>query len=461
MYTRFGAQALTTTVSLVVALCASFVTPGAGRAAEEPVELIAAVVGREVILLSEIDEFVGLHLFQQGIDAATLTEAQISDLRCAVLTNMVDDRLLVERAKAESLVVSPQAVEESVRDQITALRRSFPSPAAFDEALAAQGTSERELRNTYREQMRRMHLKEELQRNLAQTTTVTFHEIEQFYAENRDSLPDVPASVTIASISRVARAGDSSLVVARARIEQAEERIRNGESFASVAAALSQDYSNAQYGGDLGWFARGMMVPEFEAAAFTLDSGEVSGPILTEYGYHLIQNLGFRGDEVHACHILAKASPTPEDREATADTMWSVYERLREGRDFGRMAREYSMDPEVRQTGGRIGPISPDDLPPVFARVVSSLGNGEVSEPFESTEGVYYIVKLLSRTRQHRMNLMDDRRQLEQAVRQQKIMKQIGDILAEERERVYLDIRVQGCAERFFNRENTGPLGGK
>jgi peptidyl-prolyl cis-trans isomerase SurA len=275
---------------------------------------------------------------------------------------------------------------------------------------------------------------------------VTFGEVQRFYDEHRDSLPVIPATVAFSNITRIARAGDSSLAAARERIHEARRRLDGGEDFADVARALSQDPGSAAAGGDVGSFGRGVMVPEFETAAFALDSGQISSPVLTQYGLHLIQNLGSEGSEVHVRHILAAAGPGPADYAAAQDTMSSVYRRLREGADFTETARSYSMDPNVRQTGGRVEPISPDDLPPAFASVLSTLDIGQVSEPFVADPGTYHIIKLASRTREHRMNLTDDRRQIEELVRQEKLFARMQEVLDRERERIYVDLRMPDCA---------------
>ena len=420
-------------------------TTGAVRAVEQPLDQIAAVVGREIILVSDINQFVSLQLIQAGQDPSLLSEAEVQNLQCGALQTMIEDRILVEKARLDSIEVDPQTVEEAVRDQMAQIRARFPTQEAYDAQLAAEGTSERSLRENFRAQMQRYMLREELRRSLAQNITVTFHEIEQFFAAHRDSLPEVPASVSLTHITRVTRAGDSSLVVARERINRALARLNAGESFATVAADLSEDRGTAVNGGDVGYFSRGMMFPEFESAAFTMDSGQVSDVVQTEIGLHLIQNLGFRGDEVRARHILAFARPADRDRIATRDTMQSVYQRLRMGEDFGTLARAYSMEPNVRQTGGRIGPVSPDQLPAWLGRVVATLEIGQISEPFESENGTYHIIKLLSRTRAHRMNLVDDRRQLEEYVRSQKMYEEILDLLQRERARMYIDVRLENC----------------
>ena len=443
-YTKRASAGLAVYAALVLMVVAPAAVDTV-HAVEEPLDQIAAVVGREIILVSEINQFISLQLMQSGQDPTQFTEEQLTEMQCNALQTMIDDRILVEKARFDSIVVDQQTVEDAVREQIAQIRSRFADEAAFQQQLATEGTTERLLRENFRNQMQRYFLREELRRSLAQNITVGFHEVEQFYAEHQDSLPEVPPSVSLVHITRVTRAGDSSLAIAGQRIAQAQARLAAGEDFAAVAGDLSEDRGTAVNGGDVGYFSRGMMFPEFESAAFTLDSGQTSDAVQTEIGLHLIQNMGFRGDEVRARHILAFARPSDEDRVATRDTMRSVYERLRAGANFGEMAREYSMEPNVRQTGGRIGPISPEQLPAWLGRVVATLEIGQIGEPFESENGTYHIIKLLTRTRAHRVNLTDDRRQIEEYVRSQKLYDEIVELLERERERMYVDVRLEQC----------------
>jgi peptidyl-prolyl cis-trans isomerase SurA len=419
--------------------------PLAVWAQEEIADRILAVVQRDVILQSEVDEYLTLQMLQSGRAAETLSRSERDQLRCQILEAMIDDRILVAKARTDSVEVTLQQVEEALRQQLENIKRQFASEEEFREQLRKEGTTERDLRTKLRMQMERYLLREKLTQQFGQKVTVTFSEIERFYNEKRDSLPTVPASVTIGHITRLTRPGDSALVVARRLIDDARGRLAAGEDFGDVAKAMSQDPGSAPFGGDLGFFGRAQMVPEFETTAFSLDSGQVSAPFLTEYGLHIIQNLGFRGDQVHARHILARAIFTPSDRQATLDTMQSVFQRLRSGADFSEMARTYSMEQSVRQTNGRVGPIEPGNLPPSFGSVLATLSLGETGEPFESDPGTFHIVRLIDRTRAHSMNMVDDRRQLEELVRQKKLFERMREVLDTERGRVYVDVRLPGC----------------
>ena len=197
-------------------------------AAEEVVDRILAVVERDVVLQSEVDEYITLQMIQAGRSIQSLSAPERDQLRCQILQAMVDDRILVAKARADSVVVTLQQVEDALRQQLDNIKGQFPTEEAYREQLVREGTTERDLRAKLRLQMERYLLREKLTQTYGQKITVTFNEMERFYNQYRDSLPVVPASVTIAHITRVTKPGDSALVAARRVLDAARER-RVGE----------------------------------------------------------------------------------------------------------------------------------------------------------------------------------------------------------------------------------------
>jgi peptidyl-prolyl cis-trans isomerase D len=153
--------------------------------------------------------------------------------------------------------------------------------------------------------------------------TVTDREIRSYYDANRDEFArPASARLSIAWISKEASAMDTA--TARRKAESVRAEIRGGAVFAEVAARESADPGSRDAGGDLGYFGRGMMVPAFEEAAFSLSVGEVSEPVLTPFGYHVIQVEEQRGDEIRARHVLIPIEATDESVDqlyARADSL--------------------------------------------------------------------------------------------------------------------------------------------
>jgi peptidyl-prolyl cis-trans isomerase SurA len=175
------------------------------------------------------------------------------------------------------------------------------------------------------------------------------------------------------------------------------------------------------HGGDLGSVRRGSFVKEFEEVVFSMKEGELSKPVKTQFGYHIIQLLERRGESVHPRHILLPVKQTSISDDTTIAELKRLRERALHGEEFGMLARKYSEDPESKDIGGDLGRIPADQIEPSFMEIIKSMKVGEISEPTKVPVGTsygYHIVNLRSVTKEHPMNLTDDFRRLEQFAQQ-------------------------------------------
>jgi peptidyl-prolyl cis-trans isomerase SurA len=187
---------------------------------------------------------------------------------------------------------------------------------------------------------------------------------------------------------------------------------RSGGDFAYFARVYSEDRATAGDGGDLGWVRRGMFVKEFEEAVFRLQEGQVSDVVRTPFGYHIIQLLERRGEQVHPRHILFKVPLTEESDKAVLSKLEEIRYQIITGRaKFEDMARKFSEDEATKLQGGYLGAVPVNELDPELKNAVQSLGEGEISSPIKMSYGnsyAYHIVLLKRRIPAHRMNLKDD-----------------------------------------------------
>ena len=205
------------------------------------------------------------------------------------------------------------------------------------------------------------------------------------------------------------------------------EQIKNGGDFVALATEHSQDPGSASQGGYLGFFGRGTMVPEFEEVAFGLEVGEVSELVQSPFGYHIIRVEEKQGDQVRARHILFLLQ---KDSEAAQQRAMDLYRQVQNGADFAGLAREHSDYEETAPRGGFLGSFAKDNLPPDY-EVVKSLKPGEISLPVQIQSGW------------HIFRINDDTSALEEIAKQTRLEEMFRKKLAETREKLYVDIRLE------------------
>jgi foldase protein PrsA len=184
-----------------------------------------------------------------------------------ILRQMINDQLIKDGAKKYNITVSDQEVD----DEINKLKSQFPSDEQFQQSLAANHVTMDELKDRARINLLLTKLGEK-------DVKISEDEIKKYFDQNKDQLNE-PEQVRASHI----------LVDTLDEANQVEARLKKGEDFAKVAKEVSKDPGSASKGGDLGYFTRGKMVPEFEQAAFSLKVGEISAPVKTQFGYHIIK----------------------------------------------------------------------------------------------------------------------------------------------------------------------------
>lgn len=183
------------------------------------------------------------------------------------------------------------------------------------------------------------------------------------------------------------------------QLMEVREQILDGDrTFESTARAISTDTYSARQGGDLGWFTAFNMVYPFEKTAYAQEEGDISLPVRTQYGYHLIQTTGRRyaRGRIEVAHILAYAPQegTSDEEQAVAKRkIEEIYEELEDGADFGQLARNHSDDKATSATGGVLPVFGMKEMLPEFEEASFALeSDGDISEPFQTKIG-WHIVK--------------------------------------------------------------------
>ncbi len=385
---RQGLIAAIACAALLLTLGALAQTPG-GR---HLVDGIAAVVGDEIILESEVDEEFYIYQMRSGVRVA---EDEVAAIRNEIVREMVDEMLLIAKAKRDTIELGPGELEREIARRVGDLKDRHGSEEAFNAALGAEGITQQELEQLYRDDIEKRLLAESVVRKeIHSKIDITWGEVEEYYEEHPKEVGRVPEAYQIAAILVVPKVDESARERAIDRVSEARNRLERGESFEDVARLYSEDAS-AQLGGDLGTFGRGAMVSEFEEAVFALEVGEISGVVSTRFGFHIVEVLERDGDTVHARHILARVAPGPDDEERAKALAESVRQLALGGEEFGALAREYSDDLVSRENDGVLGWLAPVEMSRAIRDAVAPLEPSEVSEVVPGEHG-YYLIKLLA-----------------------------------------------------------------
>lgn len=400
---------------------------GIGPRVTDAAERIAAIVNKSVILSSDVDEQTQQAAARFNVDPQD--SASMKRLRKEVLNQLVEKQVILAEATKLGVVVAPKDVNEAVEQEIEQLKERLGGDAAFQQALAQEKTTEAALRKRYEPDVKeQLTIMRTVGREVQSKIAVTDAEVRTYYQAHRDSIQKRPEALKLAHIL-IAFEPDSQQV-RRARVRADSIRTVLGKpgraaSFPELAARLSDDPSGRR-GGDLGTFARGDMVPEFETVAFALKPMEISNPVRTRFGYHVIQSLEHfpatdsTEERVHARHIMIATKPSSADEERARVRALAIRDSLSRGADFAAMARKFSADAATKDSAGFLGEVPVPSLPPNMREVLTSLREGEISTPFKRDAG-YHIFKVLGRTAETEYKFEDIKDDLKKVVMNRKL----------------------------------------
>ncbi len=257
-------------------------TTGQGSGgAQDSTEAVAEVNG-EAVLRSDFEASFDRSRRQMAQQNPTPSEAQLNELRAQVLNNLIDREVLFQESVTEGFGIS----EERIGLEIEGIRGQFATQEEYQQALDNLGVTEAELELDIAKSLAIQGLLEE---QVLESLEVSEEEARSFYQENADvfTQPDQVRARHIL-ISTQGLESQDAVAEARSRAEDLLEELEQGADFAALAEEHSEGPS-APRGGDLGLFGRGQMVAPFEEAAFSLDEGEVSEIVETQFGFHIIQ----------------------------------------------------------------------------------------------------------------------------------------------------------------------------
>lgn len=388
------------------------------------IDRVVATIGGEIILLSEV---------QEQYNYAKQQDPKIgAEFQCVSLQNLVVQKLLVNQAKLDSVVVKDEEVETQLNARIDRLMLYFnQDPKAIEDFY---GQTIDQIKSQTRNDMRSQILAERMQGKITEKATITPSEVKAFFKNiPKDSLPYFNAEVEIREIVYKPEVDPAEKASALARAEDLRKRVEAGEDFAALAKKFSDDPGSGPQGGDLGFVKRGTFVPAFEAMAYKLDPNQISPVTETEFGFHIIQLIERRGNLIHCRHILIKPEISEKDLELAQVKMDSVRQEILDNKlSFSFAVKKYGdKNQQSYNNDGRVAnPRSGNtffevtDLETNVFFAIDGKKEGDIAEPFQfkGPDGTVYLrlVQLVSRSKPHQADLKQDYGKIQTAALEQK-----------------------------------------
>ena len=407
----------------------------------EIIDRIVAVVEDEAIFESDVDQAVRQYFFQKG--QSSVTPAERDEVFDDALQNLINDKLVIAQAGRLGIDVPFSDVEAQVKKAVDENTKQLGGEEAFSRQLQQEGLTLDELKKLYRTQIRnRMLVERVLQKDMQKEhKDPTPEELRKFYDENKQRLPLRPEVAHLKTIFIGFDTSTGSTADAKKKIDALRARIMGGEKFEDVAKAESDDPSSS-LGGDLGFVKpEDLREPNFAKAASTLAIGQLSDPVLTVYGYHLIEVTDKRPEsgEVRLRHILVRAEPTDKDVEEVFGTANKVHADLVAGASFDSLAARYNTDPAADKTGD-LGWLRVSELPEFFRDVLSNLKPGDISQVTRESTG-FRIVQLLARDAERPYEFSEIQTELKQYYSQQSFGSSYEEYVKELRKKFSVEMR--------------------
>jgi peptidyl-prolyl cis-trans isomerase SurA len=406
----------------------------ASALAAKPLNRIVATVNDNVVLESELNNREAMVASQLQQQNAKLPAE--SALRKQVLDRLIIENLQLQLAERSGIRIDDDTLNKNLQ---TMARQNDMSLDEFRQTLEKDGFNYVAFREQFRNQLTMNRIRQQM---VDSRVEVTEQEIDHLLAtaasfndQNREyHLGHILVSVPEAASPEEVKQG-------KARTEDILERINNGADFESTAIAES-DGQQALNGGDLGWRKTGQLPSFFSDVVGELKTGQISNPIRSPSGFHIIKILDIRGDERHmikqtkARHILLQPD-TLISEEDIEIRMRQLHDRIVQGEDFGTLARAHSQDPGSGSEGGELGWVTPGQMVPEFEKAMDGLKVGEVSQPIKSRFG-YHLIQVTDRREQD--NTQDyQRTRARESIRQRKTDEELEIWLRRLRDESYVE----------------------
>ncbi len=364
-------------VSLVIV--AVMLTQSAmAKNSRESYDKIAAVVDGNVILESDIME--ALYQYSNMPGFGTLDG---DSLKAKVLDKLIDEKIILAKARLDTMLVSQEEMNELVDNHIAKLSVNFPNKEQLAQRIKSEtGMTMSKFREYVGAQLEQQAILNKVRGKYIGRIAPTPKDVQVFYTENKEKLPKQYNCVKLRKLKLDIQPGFKRLDSVRTLADSLITELDKGVPFDSLADDFSQDYSTG-VGGDLGFFKKGAHDPDFERYAFRLQVGRyTAAPVKTKKGFHVIKLLQRQDNEIQAAHIFLAVAPDSKDTLNVKQKLDSLNEVALKEKNYATLAQQFSDDIATQKNGGLLGWFEKANVPPEIVSHVANLKENDISVPF-------------------------------------------------------------------------------
>lgn len=418
---------------------------------------IIAIVGNKIILKSEVDMQIQQLMISGTLDNAIKTD----EIQCEILEDMLLQKLLLMQAEIDSVEVSDDQINNELDRRIRYFTSMFGNVQELEKYY---NKSILELKEELREPLKDQLLITAMHDKLVSNVTVTPSEVEKYYKKMpSDSIPIIPAQWEIGVIAIAPSLTQEENNILISKLQDIKKRINNVSDFEVMARLYSEDPATAKNGGETGYFTKGVMEPTFENAAFSLTKpGEISPIIETSYGYHILQLIDRKGEQVNVRHILVRKQPSNNAIQIAKQKADSIYNLLIKNEiTFADAAKKFSkLEGDLTQGGMILSAnggftLTTNEIDAKFLPILDTMKNSKFSKPFLYMENdgtpTYRILWLKNYIPPHKASLKTDYYLIQMKALEEKKNQALAKWANERLQEVYvkIDEDYQGCDFKY------------
>ena len=377
----------------------------------QSIDKIQAIIGSEILLTSDIENQYN-QILSQGV-------IETENIRCDIIDELLLQNFLVHHAKIDSTIeINQDEIDSEINNRISYFENQLGSLAKVESFFNRSIESmEEELLYIVKDQF----YTQKKQSKIISDVKITPNEVKEFYNQlESEDIPLVPTKLELSQLVISPVLSEEKQQSIKDKLNNFRKRIYNGEDFKVLATLYSDDIVSANKGGELGFMKRGELVPEFERAAFKLKKDEISEVIESKFGFHIIQMIERRGEQINVRHILIKPKYSSLSLKNARDKINSIKADLDSLKILFDEALQRFSDDESKNNGGII--LNPktgtsfftfDEIDPSIRYTVEKMKIGDISDPSlsksqDGTQAAYRLIKLNNKIDEHKANVVDD-----------------------------------------------------